>query len=168
MQNKSRAFTLIELLVVVLIIGILAAVAVPQYRVAVEKSHVSTLFAIMDSIAEAQEAYRLANNEYATTLDVLDIDIPGKVLIYEDTSRSRYSLPDGKIFAIDKTAVYGGTNLVQINKRFSGNIQCYARADSTVAEKVCKNFGVRVFVDSTCGLLTAGETVACRGGNASL
>ncbi len=75
MKNK-QAFTLIELLVVVLIIGILAAVALPQYQKAVEKSKAAQAFAMIRTVAAAQEAYHLANGTYAKTFDELAVDIP--------------------------------------------------------------------------------------------
>ena len=78
-MNNKQAFTLIELLVVVLIIGILAAVAVPQYQKAVYKSRYAALKNITQAIADAQQVYYLANGTYATDFDELSIDTGGKL-----------------------------------------------------------------------------------------
>ena len=75
----KKGFTLVELLVVVLIIGILAAIAVPQYQKAVEKSRASEAFILLKSLKEAQDVYKLSNPGAATpTLEQLDITIPGE------------------------------------------------------------------------------------------
>ena len=78
----AKAFTLIELLVVVLIIGILAAVAVPQYKRAVEKSHIVEAVANLRAIANAHQVYYLSTGEYldANSIGNLDIEIPGAII----------------------------------------------------------------------------------------
>ena len=75
-MNNQKAFTLIELLVVVLIIGILAAVALPQYQKVVERSKATQALTLLKAVAQAQQAYLLANGEYATKFDELAVDIP--------------------------------------------------------------------------------------------
>ena len=75
-MNNKQAFTLIELLVVVLIIGILAAVALPQYQKAVEKSKASQALTMVKSVGQAATSFRLANGGFPESFDELPIDIP--------------------------------------------------------------------------------------------
>ena len=76
-MQKSLGFTLIELLVVVLIIGILAAVAVPQYEKAVAKSRFIRLVAAGKTLKDAMEVYYLANGVYPSYWNELDVEYPG-------------------------------------------------------------------------------------------
>ncbi|MGN0023895.1 MAG: type IV pilin protein [Candidatus Avelusimicrobium sp.] len=68
-----KGFTLIELLVVVLIIGILASVALPQYQKAVLKSRIIQNITRVRALHQAAAVYYMANGEYP--LDVRDVDI---------------------------------------------------------------------------------------------
>lgn len=74
--NKSimrAGFTLVELAVVIVIIGVLAAFAVPRFRSSVERSKAAEAFNYLASIQAAQERYHARQGTYATEL--LDLDI---------------------------------------------------------------------------------------------
>ena len=74
MKNK-KGFTLLELLIVVLIIGILAAVALPQYKKTVLKTRFATVKQNTRALYEAQQRYFMARGAYASTLNDLDIQV---------------------------------------------------------------------------------------------
>lgn len=69
-------FTLIELLVVVLIIGILAAVALPQYQLAVTKARFQQAIILGTSVVQAERLYHIENGVYTTNWADLDIVLP--------------------------------------------------------------------------------------------
>lgn len=92
--GKNAGFTLIELLVVVLIIGILAAIALPKYELAVEKSRASEALANIKSLAAAQRLYFMSNGVYTDNINDLDIFLQG-----EDSSLANRPRKNSKWFS---------------------------------------------------------------------
>ena len=68
-KDFKSGFTLLELLVVVLIIGILASIALPQYEMAVTKAKVASIFPIMRRWSDAYAEYYLQHGSYVTEDD---------------------------------------------------------------------------------------------------
>ena len=157
----KQGFTLIELLVVVLIIGILAAVAVPQYQKAVDKSHAVTVLNVLKALQEAQEVYYLANGQYATNFDDLDVEIPGGKLktntdsrrFYEDGSGYYMYISDNGTQSVKGTpkGLVGETDLEFYLEHHSVSsispagsyIQCTGR--TLRGQNICKGLGGEYF-----------------------
>jgi prepilin-type N-terminal cleavage/methylation domain-containing protein len=78
---KNRAFTLIELLIVVLIIGILAAIALPQYQKAVFKSRAAEAISMLHAINRAWDLCTLERGEWCPQdFTILSIEMPGELI----------------------------------------------------------------------------------------
>ncbi len=76
MHTERKGFTLIELLVVVLIIGILASIAIPQYFKVVEKARVAEAMSLIASVKSAEERYLARGGTYTNNTADLDISYP--------------------------------------------------------------------------------------------
>ena len=155
---KNRAFTLIELLVVVLIIGILAAIAVPQYQVAVEKSRASSDLPILQALVNARKVYQLTNGKPSCNLEELDVNfkyidkIETEYKSYQcNVPQVQYTLENGHQIAIGRSAdmlVLVGNGYIFDYYTYgleNGRGYCYKGGNnSALGEKVCKALGTPI------------------------
>lgn len=82
MKTNSRAgFTLIELLIVVVIIGILAAIAIPKFKSTKGKTYTATLKSDLRNLATAEEAYYYETGVYASSVTALNVHLTSGVNI---------------------------------------------------------------------------------------
>lgn len=154
-----KGFTLIELLVVVLIIGILAAIALPQYKKAVVKARRTEAVAIVRSVKTSLEAFYMANGYFPPQEDFEDmVDFPNKSCeLTAGTSACRVgnhvmeylrAFPGRITFYV----LYGpGTGLnissvtpsvgagLMMNSDGSLRLVCAARRDDALSEEICRS-----------------------------
>ena len=151
----KKGFTLIELLVVVLIIGILSAVALPQYEKSVEKSRATQAMTLVKSIADAQKIYYMANGKYAKKFDDLDIGMPN------NPTGSTMVEGDFRYYALLTVAPRDYVQATYIKNPDSGwminyyldteTLACVTHSSSKAGNKFCKSFSTNIVPCATSG-----------------
>lgn len=138
-NRRSAGFTLIELLVVVLIIGVLAATAVPQYFKLVEKSKIAEAIHLLDAIRGAQDRYQSKYGAYCTatitSCSGFDLNVPTLKYFNTPTTFQPGSSPPSWKATLTRnsnTAVYGAY-IVTLD------VESNASAKMTCSQTNCSN-----------------------------
>lgn len=154
MQKKCwmvGGFTLVELLVVVLIIGILSAIALPQYQKATKLARYRQMIVIGDTFAKAQMLYYLEHGSYAKDFTDLPISLPTPTNISSTSSTISWVYPWGIVCLRDihtnspDIQVYSttlGLPTYQVTPPRNGKgwyHKCYAGKDDSMKQRICQS-----------------------------
>ena len=153
----KKGFTLIELLVVVLIIGILAAVALPKYEQAVAKTRYMSLLPLLRAISDAENVYYMANGTYTLDFTQLDITMPAGA---KTTTASRIDydnfyclLRAGQVDNSDQYSAYCNStyaNMPALEKYFAEqNFICWGGSDKK--DRLCRSISGKTAPDRSHG-----------------
>lgn len=142
----KKGFTLAEMLVVVLILGILAGIALPQYKIAVEKSRAQQAIITIESVANAQELYYFYNGKYTTEFSDLDIEVEENIQgwtfeLYNTSAMKKVQAKHSSLqndLLIVHYYKHPGTTSV-----YPGRTYCYAKAGNKFADKLCRSLAAK-------------------------
>jgi type IV pilus assembly protein PilE len=137
-MKNIKGFTLIELLVVVLIIGILAAIALPQYQKAVQKSRAYTAVQNVKALAEANRMHKLITGNYTTNIDELDITL-------KNDKYFNYAIANDVVMHIGAGSSNPAYQIIYFAEwpsfpQYQNKILCRAVKNSS-GVKICQNIG---------------------------
>ena len=145
-KNVKQGFTLLELLVVVLIIGLLASIALPQYQMAVTKAKITSILPLMRRFKDALAEYKLQHGSYDDLEDtsVLGVNWPsdwknrdppcGDIQSCENEEFA-CSADSGIVFCVHKKTRTRITMIPPDDVMFPNKIICSGN------DKVCKALG---------------------------
>ena len=151
----NNGFTLIELLVVVLIIGILAAVAVPQYQKAVEKSKLYSEFPKLKTLAKAVQLCLLDQGDTAGCADRnnLDVEIDDACPVISPYTRcvEKVAILNNKTQEVDVRVEYNGSGggaafFYKISLNNISSLMCSAGGSPSAPSQqvLCPKFGFKL------------------------
>ena len=178
MIKNQKGFTLIELLVVVLIIGILAAMAMPQYFKAVERSRMTEAVTLLGNIAQAQQRKYLQINKYASDYRALDVAPKGACGTIYYTKGNVTTGAGGNGFGV---TINGGAGVTfkqgkAVAKRYGGSATANLQYDYTL-ERYYANTGTscegtgengQALCADFCGIEAPQAAACCSDGSTSI
>ena len=158
--NSKLGFTLLELLVVVLIIGILAAIALPQYQLARDKAEFAKYQSMVASLKDAYDEYVMINGQGTKDFDDLSFTLPSDFVISRDDLSSYQCRSNDSMFCciskyVSETyaQIVCGKNNLSVMYEYSlfkhtGNIAnrlgyCKAEIDNKRTNRLCQSLGTK-------------------------
>jgi len=124
-KNRSKGFTLVELMVVVIIVGILAAVAVPIYRQNVKRAMASEGAALLGSVLTAERVYYAEHNTYTDDEAALGVETTGNKY-FKDFTVTSDDLETGFIATTDGEGDADGITVTMTYTNASGAVITYS------------------------------------------
>jgi len=124
---SRRGFTLIELLIVVVIIGLLAAIAIPKFSNTKEKAYVAAMKSDLRNLATAEEAFFYDSSKYTTSFALMGnfLSSAGVVLVINEATPSGWSATTTSLYAPGRQcALFSGAATPVAPATSEGRISC--------------------------------------------
>lgn len=125
-KSRKSGFTLIELLIVVVIIGILAAIAIPKFSSTKGQAFLAAMRSDLRNLATAEEGYYYANNAYSSNLSQLNyISSTGVTIVVPEATAGGWSASASHLsMGAEICTVYFGTAAPVAPSTLEGRITC--------------------------------------------
>lgn len=165
-RKKGEGFTLIELLVVIIIIGILAAIALPSFLNQANKAKQSEAKSYVGTLVRSQQAHYLENSKFGTS--IVEIGSP----ITSQTENYKYAMTATNTGATNEQVIVNGESLKAALKPYVGGVflgQVTQTSEATTTAIVCENNApLKGTAAAPTAPATAGEAPKCAGGTSPI